>query len=129
MSYSPRDYTDALARIRSAPLSLSEKDFTVLHDFNPADERRGREALRRAQLEVVTPPVTRQTKAIDPPAPTPAWKVRTDLLLDSVGKLAAGVGAQRDQIAALTARVAELEAARDERPVTPPRRASAVDVH
>ena len=100
------EYHRALELIVSSPLSLSEYDFSVLEAFNPADERRGRDAVRQAQLAIVAT----HTKAIDPPAP------RTRPL--STATLAAGVlqiatkigeiGRRLDALEGKTATVAEL---------------------
>lgn len=49
------DYRAALAKIDAAPLTLTDADFAALDEFNPADERRGRDAVRRAQLAAVAP--------------------------------------------------------------------------
>jgi hypothetical protein len=47
------DYQTALQKLMEAPLTLTEDDFAVLDAFNPADERRARQAVRTKQLAIV----------------------------------------------------------------------------
>jgi hypothetical protein len=69
-----RDYHLALDKILTAPLDLRERDFAVLRAFNPADEVRGREAQRQAQLALVT-------QAIDQARPEPVTsRLRPDAI-------------------------------------------------
>ena len=129
--YRHADYHVALERIRSAPLTLTTRDFAVLASFNPADEQRGRAAQKDAQLALMPPTVTRQTKAAPPVARTPLDPRITRLIEKATLEGARHVGeALHAEIAGLKARVAQLELERAERQApAPPRRASAVDVH
>ena len=113
MSYDVRDYHTALTKITAAPLTLTEDDFSVLEAFNPADERRGRDAQRRAQLAMVANREAIQTTSIAP-ARVP-MAVRNDALARGLLQAAKEIGSLKVRLAELerreagqTAAVAEL---------------------
>ena len=84
------DYRTALAKITLAPLTLTETDFAVLQEFNPADELRARQVVRTKQLELV------QTKAID--APRRETQVSTAALVFEVVKVLSHIKARLDEL-------------------------------
>ena len=104
-----RDYHRALEKITAAPLELSDKDFDVLHAFNPADERRARAAVRRAQpLPIQTKDLTEQDLHHKATAPPPVFDPR---LARMIGKafsqsVVVPIG---ERLGTLTRRIDELE--------------------
>jgi len=84
-----RDYHAALDKITASPLQLTEADFDVLADFNPADEQRGRAALCQAQLAIVANAETMPTKAN---APRRTANISNTALADGILAIAKAIG-------------------------------------
>ena len=103
-----RDYHAALEKITSAPLTLTEADFSALQDFNPADEIRGRAAMRQAQLAIVAERGPIQTKAI---ASTRTVSTFNKTLANSILQIAQAVAAIHTRLAELESREANQTAA------------------
>lgn len=112
MNYHHRDYQLALEKVMTAPLTLRDKDFDVLREFGgPQEERRGRDAVRKAQLAILTSAeVPLETKAADRPRSTPpALDPRLARVIGTaIGQ--AVVVPLGERMAALTHRIDELEA-------------------
>jgi len=87
-------------------LTLTEKDFDVLSAFNPQDERRGRDAMRQAQLAILANREPIQTKAI---APRRTANISNETLAASILQIAQAIQARDAKIADLSAAVAELK--------------------
>lgn len=95
-------YHTALDKILTAPLALTEKDFDVLNEFNPADEVRARAARKRAQL-AVTPDVPLETKSAPPVvAEPPRPRLNPEFLARAIGTtLVEVLGPLRDRVKVL----------------------------
>ena len=107
----------AHARMRLAPLELTETDFTQLAAIDPELETQGRAAQRQAQLTLVQQHTPIQTKAASPAdrSRRPVTRKQLEVFADHFGDALIDVLKQtvvplKEQIAELKARVLELEA-------------------
>ena len=110
MSHHVSAYRAACAKILDDPLGLTDHDFAVLESFSRADEKRGREALKTAQLKLLEPSLV--TKGI---APRPASARRERASLDDIGTviglaLKAGIAPVRADVDRLTREMNALRA-------------------
>jgi len=105
-----RDYHRALERITASPLTLTDTDFAVLEEYGgPREERRGRDALRTAQLALVPQSPPLQTKAAERPLARP--RLDPAALGRMVGTaIRNAVEPLERRVAALEARLAQLAA-------------------
>jgi len=104
--YMAADYHRALELIVSSPLTLTEKDFSVLQAYNPADEIRGRAAMRQAQLAIVAESMP--TKSI---ATQRTVSTFNKTLANSILQVAQAVAAIHTRLAELESREANQTAA------------------
>jgi hypothetical protein len=123
--YDKTKFELAHARLRLAPIELSETDLEQLATVDPALETKGREAKREAQLAIVrqhtAPPL--QTKSIKAAPPetldefvgrygtkTVTWAGLTKVLSETDAVLVKAITALKQRCETLEARVLELEA-------------------
>lgn len=122
-----RDYHLVLDKALASPLTLTERDFAVAHEFGgPQEEQRVRSVQRKAQLATLTTAAAPlQTKAVAATAPTTVTRLETSEVAKWIGlalkaalpprdahlkAVAAYVTTLQKDHAVLTRRVDELEA-------------------